>query len=201
MKKTNFWSLMTLFLCAICATTLTACGDDDDDNGGGGGSDNRINSVFTSKNLNTMSRFMPIHRGTTPPTLEGTYKVSPDIKIVEAWDDYVDEDKVQMHSAYYFRFYDFDAENRTVRVASGEILSEVASKTGAVSYISGSGNNFTVCRNLNTWNYAISGTLTSSGISNFFIACEVTDEDYGDGWEVGDLWISKDGDGMAEKVE
>ena len=27
---------MALFLCALCMTTLTACGDDDDDNGGGG---------------------------------------------------------------------------------------------------------------------------------------------------------------------
>jgi hypothetical protein len=113
-----------------------------------------------------------IYAGTTPPTVNGIFLMHPDSCIY-------DNSPGQFAGAL-FDDYKFNMSNQnnslfTISVAQKDVVSGILNSTPVSTYISGSGNNFSIflLRTSSASGIAVrqfnvlSGTLTQSGIQNF----------------------------------
>ncbi len=113
-----------------------------------------------------------VYSGKTPPIINGTYLMSPDSCV---YDNSPGNFAGTLFSDYKFRFSNQDNTAFTLTVEQKAIPANTLSVAPAYSYISGSGNNFTVF-NLRTVSpqgvtvqqfNIFTGTLTANGIQNF----------------------------------
>ena len=169
--------------------------------------DTRISSVIPDDLRETIEEFIPIYDGVTPPNIEGSYHIDPEILVASSRSN----DVIGAHySPEYDRFYDQDMNKNTislVRVQGGG--SEWAKGDGA--FISGYDDKFTVYFDVEGGNsgstfkqaYIISGIKTSVGIANIykgFIMKEKNDPD-NHLVEVGTFRFFSDEDGISEMTD
>jgi len=113
-----------------------------------------------------------IHEGTTPPTLNGIFLMHPDSCI---YDNSPGQFTGQLFDDYKFDFSNQNNSLFTITVAQKDVASGVLSSAPVLSYISGSGNDFSIFlyRTLSPGGIQIqqfnilSGTLVSTGIKGF----------------------------------
>lgn len=172
--------------------------------GGGGGDipeevDPRIDNVVPDDIRDKMEDYMPIYNGTTPPTIDGIYLVSPVKLVYDSFDNlpvgWEDAEPMIMH------FFNQNTTNNTLsyEMKEGDELTEQSSQVN----ISGSGKNFTVYFN-STGTYlgspvkqaiVISGTKTDTGLSNVFYGNVVLNQV--GLLPAGTYRVFKDGDGNS----
>lgn len=113
-----------------------------------------------------------VYSGTTPPTVNGIYFMHPDSC---TYDNSPAHSAGSIYSDYKFKFSSQNNTAFTVDVAQKSIPAGVLSSSPVYSFISGSGNNFSIfiIRTLTPSGVTVqqynvlSGTLTSGGIQNF----------------------------------
>ena len=166
----------------------------------------RINQVLPDNMRKQVEEYIPIYDGDTPPNVEGVYLIDP-LKAVYDSEGYYSPGKTL--SPKYIRFYNQDPATNTLDYAQKEDMSE---GKGEGSFISGSGNQFTVFFNVEgvyrSDDYAceykeamvISGTRTDSGIKDLQYAFVMLEK--GNDWknnlmDVNAFRVFKDGDGLA----
>ncbi|PKP35162.1 MAG: hypothetical protein CVU00_03695 [Bacteroidetes bacterium HGW-Bacteroidetes-17] len=168
---------LLLFL-ALIAIAFGACkkdGDDDEsDLLGANGLPKPVNTIVSEDIINTMKSLgLTINPGDNPPLISGTYLASPfTLKGTNVPGDY---SIGTQFADYLVTFSNQNNDNLSITLGytSGD-----ATGTGIGSYISGSGNSFTVfakttsIRNGSSAELieVISGTISNSGISNFYYA-------------------------------
>jgi hypothetical protein len=170
-KKLAHFRNVLLFLAVVF---IASCGDYGDyGDYGGTGLSQDIQNLIPDSILTVITGLgMPINKGNKPPTLSGTYLASPFIlKSSNRPGDFAG----QSFSDYEVRFYNFSISALTLTV---DYYNGGEQGSGLGSFVSGSGNNFSVFAELNsTYNnhpaklvHIISGTLTATGISNLHFA-------------------------------
>jgi hypothetical protein len=113
-----------------------------------------------------------IHEGTTPPVVNGIFLMHPDSCI---YDNSPGQFTGLLFDDYKFKFTDQNNSLFTLSVAQKDVVSGTLSSTPVSSYISGSGNDFSIfiLRTTSPSGIAIrqfnvlSGTLIATGIKNF----------------------------------
>lgn len=113
-----------------------------------------------------------VYEGTTPPIVNGIYLMSPDSCV---YDNSPGNFAGTLFADYKFRFSNQDNSLFTLTVEQKNMSSGALNPTPAYTYISGSGNNFTIfiLRTISPTGITVqqfnilSGTLTASGIQNF----------------------------------
>ncbi|AFL79888.1 hypothetical protein Aeqsu_0375 [Aequorivita sublithincola DSM 14238] len=158
---------------------------------------------------------IPINTGANPPDVEGAFLMSPYIlektNIEDDFDiGYRFADKKCYFSNQDLEELSIDFFSETIN-ADGEILS---TETGLESFISGSGNNFTIIIKIKGKSQgssgpvnfinglAISGTLTSGGIKNMenaFVVIEKTGDIDDEFIDVGEGRLIVDGDNFSDR--
>ena len=198
-----------LTICTMLAGLfmIPSCGDYGDygDYGGGGLSDD-IQTIVSDDILTIVKNLgMPIYEGKKPTTLNGVFFVSPFI----LKNSNISQDTPGSQFAdYTVTFRNQDNSTLTVKVdysGGGE------TGTGMTSFISGSGNNFSVFTEVisSISGYQakmvniFSGTMSATGIQNFHYA-NVMIDNYGN---PGNVWIKNgesrviyDSDGNSPKI-
>lgn len=138
-----------------------------------------IKSVIPEEYLNILKPYITIHEGTTPPNIEGTYHITPNVLVIDS----VGSEPGYQFADDYIQFYGQTADN-TINSRSTQLLGDLSTSEGV--FISGSGNDFTVYFNRYTtydngsWLVAaaiISGTLIDGVIYNYTNAFVIL-EDY-----------------------
>lgn len=158
---------------------------------------------------NPLDPYMPIYDGDTPPNIEGSYVISTHVLDYSNLSyDYPGDEYVDM----YIRFSNQDMINNTVDFESLEFFSSTSYNYSLDSYVTGSGNNFTVFFNtygyyddgVTTYKtaYAISGTVSDNGIVNIYDGFYLQDKNdpYGNLVPVGAIRVFKDSDGTAYRT-
>lgn len=206
MKFKNF-----LFLITIVTITFSACkkdgeGDDGSDLLGENGLPKPVNNIVSADLLNEIKSLgMTVNTGENPPSLAGTFLASPfELKGTNVPDDW------PIGSAFADYYATLSNQNNANLSITLSYTSADESGSGIGSYISGSGNSFTVFAKTNSTIGSssaeliqiISGTLTDGGISNFYYANFMLNNN-GD----GDIWLENgegrvlyDSDGFSEKT-
>ena len=113
-----------------------------------------------------------IHAGTMPPVVSGIFLMHPDSCI---YDNSPGHNAGSLFDDYKFKFTDQNNTLFTVTVAQKNVVSGVINSTPVSSFVSGSGNDFSVfiLRTLSPSGIVVqqfnvlSGTLTQNGIQNF----------------------------------
>jgi hypothetical protein len=159
---------------------------------------------------NPFDPYMPIYDGDTPPNIEGCYVISTHVlDYSNVSGDYVGKEFVDM----YIKFSNQDMINNTVDFESVEFASGYSEHHYSLdSYVTGSGNNFTVFFNVYSERddgittskraYAFSGTVSESGIVNLYdgLYMQEKNDPYGYLIPVGSLRVFKDKDGMSPRT-
>ena len=159
---------------------------------------------------NPFDPYMPIYDGDTPPNIEGCYLISTHVlDYSNVSGDYVGKEFVDM----YIKFSNQDMINNTVDFESIEITSSYTDHHYSLdSYVTGSGNNFTVFFNVYTERsdgvttsktvYAFSGTISESGIVNLYngLCMQEKNDPYNYLIPVGSIRVFKDSDGMSYRT-
>lgn len=172
------------------------------------GSPEDIEAVVTPEILDSLEEYMPIYYGDTPPFIEGAYLVEPTECVY--CQDYATGGGFE--PGYIFvseqiRFFNQDNE-RLVLDLEGKSVTGSSYKSGTGSFISGSGNNFTVYFDTEGETNGIynrkaevySGTITADGIKDLYHAIVMVEK--GDDsnhmlMDEGVFRLFKDGDGMT----
>ena len=186
------------------AIGMAACGDDKDDDSDNGNKDTRIDQVIPSDIRKQVAKYIPIYDGKTPPNVEGVYVMSPPMIVFDSTDNYDVGD-----SNFADLFLNFRNQNMSNNTIDFKEKQSTSVDTASGAFISGEGNNFSVYFNTTgTWEsityktaLVVSGTKTSSGISNIYYAFIMTDKKNdvnNEVMDVGDFRVFKDGDGLAE---
>lgn len=205
MKSKNTLALVTLFF--IGSIIIISCKKEEsliDPNG----LSKDINSFISEEILAILDSLgMPINRGGNPPSIEGTYLVSPNnLFSSNRGNDIIGNQFADLS----LTLSEQNTENLTVITQTTQLSIE---GEGVGSYIVGEGNEFTIFskllsvdfeRNDSTLSSEIySGTIDKEGIINFYY-CLIMLDDYGDPnnrWiEIGDARVFYDSDGLAERV-
>lgn len=154
-------------------------------------SDDIKNIVPDSTLVKITALGMKVNKGLTPPNIENGYLASPfELKATNVADDY---SIGYVFSDYYFKLYDQDNENLTIKL---DYYNGGETGTGLGGFISGDGNKFSVFVEMNSeysgyqakMVHIISGTLTDEGISGLYFANYMLDN-YGN---LGGYWIEND---------
>lgn len=203
MKKTyRYYGMMLVAI--FMAIGMAACGDDKDDDSDNGNKDTRIDQVIPSDIRKQVAKYIPIYDGKTPPNVEGVYVMSPPMIVFDSTDNYDVGD-----SNFADLFLNFRNQNMSNNTIDFKEKQSTSVDTASGAFISGEGNNFSVYFNTTgTWEsityktaLVVSGTKTSSGISNIYYAFIMTDKKNdvnNEVMDVGDFRVFKDGDGLAE---
>lgn len=156
------------------------------------------------------THYMPIYEGITPPNVTGEYLCRPD-ELVYTSDG-------QFEVGYIFA-PDYFAFNNQTASGMATFREKQASLVGNASevYIVGSGSNFSAYYISEETHYddnnqleatvkrsnVMSGTLTPSGIKNYYLAFIILDKFDPNNiiMDVNEYRIFKDGDGLAEKYD
>lgn len=176
-------------------------------------------------------QYMPLYTGTTPPNLEitssnGAILFSPAYTVYCS--DYQDGNDGGYEPGYiinpiFYGFYNQSSDTNTLSIQMAEFFVEndkiqvTSYETAETAYICGNGSYFTACYNTegvttgmngNQINYktatVISGTKTSTGISNMyhaFLMISKTGDTNNDLMNTNEFRVFKDQDGTSEYVE
>lgn len=165
-----------------------------------------IEAVIPEEYVETMSPYIPIYEGTTPPNIEGIWLVSPNELYYESMggtkDDY-------NFAPDYIWFYNQTSDNR-LNMDSTQNLGDLSVAEGV--FVSGSGNNFTVYFNEysvyddSSWVITatlISGTKNVNSIKNMRKAFVILDKyDPNDElMDLGEFRVLEDGDYSSGRTE
>lgn len=173
----------------------------------------RISTVVPDEIRARMEQFIPIYDGVNPPNIDGVYVITPMQITYDTTGNY--DPGYDGFAPTYIKFYNQDERRNSLdflekQVWEGTIIGESESPG---SYISGEGDNFTVFFNTTGTSYldsynvdtktalVISGTKTSSGISNIYYAFVMVDKSDDPShriMDVGEFRVFMDGDGLAE---
>ena len=172
--------------------------------------DERITQEIPTEYLSKMSAYMPIFSGSTPPNIEGTFKMSVQVMVYNS--DV--KDSYQAGETFADGISEYTNQNQTantVQYRYEERNSEEVLNTSAVeeAKLLGQGNTFTTFtviksdRSDGAWTKMatiMSGTMTNSGIKDFYRGILMLDKyDPNDNiMNVGDFRIFKDQDGLSE---
>ena len=142
------------------------------------GEPEQIESVIPEEYLGLLEPYIPIHTGTTPPNIEGTYFISPNALLT----DNVGFEPGYVFADDYIMFYDQTSDN-TINMKTTQLLGDLS--VGEGLFISGSGENFTIYFNEHTtydngsWVIKatiISGEYEDGSIKNYTCAFLILDE-------------------------
>jgi hypothetical protein len=146
------------------------------------GLSNNIHLLLSDDNLNALNKLsFPVYKGYNPPNFENIYMASPfTLKATTIGNDEIGK----VYGDLSIQFHNQSNTNLTVSVKEFQAGTE---GIGNGSFISGTGNEFTVFTKLHTTSYnseslliiVCSGRLKDNGISNFHYALLMVD-DYGD---------------------
>ena len=158
---------------------------------------------------NPLEPFIPIYDGDTPPNIEGCYLISTHTLVYSNLSgDYPGDTFVDR----YIKFSNQDMINNTVDFESLDLGYFNSYSYSLDSYVTGSGNNFTVFFNtygyyddgVTTYKmaYAISGTVSENGIVNLYdgFYMQEKNDPYGILVDVGTIRVFKDSDGMSYRT-
>ena len=174
--------------------------------------DNLITQQIPQEYLEKMSTYMPIYSGNTPPTANGTYRVSKQTLVYDAGGSFrpgkTVVDMIMDYSNQSKTDNTLDFQCKEIG-SDGSVISQT-NKTQMV--VMGSGNNFTAFavtegQSKGVYNKMatiVSGTVTATGLSNYYLGVLMLDkgDDSAPGKrliDVGVFRIFNDGDGMAVK--
>lgn len=159
----------------------------------------QVREVIPDRYLDIFEGHMPIYYGHTPPIIEGTYLISPDIMLFSTAGGY----DLNPFADGYFKFTDQNSLNDTVHYEYTSTGTEFESSYKSI--LTGSENNFTVffkttgtCAGIRFEEVIlISGTIDSTGISNLYHGFVMLDK--GRDWynvlvPIGAVRVFKDGD-------
>lgn len=176
-------------------------------------------------------QYMPLYTGTVPPSINitsenGVILFSPSYTVYCS--DYQNGTGGEYAPGHitlpsFWGFYNQDESNNTLKIETTEFTTsngntQISSyKKAEIAYICGSGNNFTACfnsegvttgKNGNEIHYktadVISGTYTSTGISNMyhaFVMISKTGDTYNDLMDVNEFRVFRDQDGFCDYTE
>lgn len=200
---------LLLFL-ALIAIAFGACKKDGDDSGsdllGANGLPKPVNTIVSEEIINSMKSLgLTINTGENPPSISGTYLASPFVlKGTNVPSDYAIGTPF---ADYLATFSNQNNDNLSITLS---YTSSTETGTGIGSYISGSGNNFTVFAKTNSQRsgttaeviQVISGTISNTGISNFYYANFMLNNNGDDSNWIGNGTgrILYDSDGFSEKT-
>ncbi len=167
-----------------------------------------IEDIIPPVILDEMEEYILIHRGENPPKVEGVYLVEPEAVYCSDNGFEPGYDNIFRHLSRFF-----NQNDRTLTLDYEEKNEQGSHSEGIGSFISGSGNNFTVYfdtegitndEGVEIWRktaLVISGTLTSAGIQDLqysFVMVEKKDPD-GHLMDEGEFRVFKDKDGVSPK--
>ena len=152
--------------------------------------------------LEKMSAHMPIYAGNTPPTIEGTFTIHPNV-LVYASDNY------KSSSGFGDQLMNFSDQNKVKNTLNYQYKqgSSVSEKTEMV--VLGKDNKFTIFAIINSASASlnatskmaeiVSGTMTEDGIKDIYNAMLMLDKNDPNHrlMDVGTYRIFKDEDGLA----
>lgn len=142
------------------------------------GTPEAIESVIPQEYINIIRDYIPIHEGTTPPNIEGTYFISPLVLLT----DNVGYTPGYKFADQYVMFYN-QTYNNTISMQSTQLLGDLS--VGSGLFISGSGEDFTVYFNgysehedgsYLTTASVISGSIRDGYIYDYYHAFIVLDD-------------------------
>ena len=169
-----------------------------------GEEDDRFEDVVPDDIREELDDWIPIYSGVNPPIVEGTYFIDPFETVYCEDGEYEPGFIVE---SYIIKFSNQNTSNNTVDYNErNEVGDAVGAGNGA--FISGSGNNFTAFFNVTGSTYGIStktalvvsGTKSSSGISNLYYAFILVEKGYDPEnklMEEGVFRVFKDKDGLS----
>lgn len=169
------------------------------------GTPEAIESVIPEEYIDLIEDYIPIHKGTTPPNIEGTYFISPAVLLT----DNLGTPTGYKFADQYIMFYD-QTYNNTISMQSTQKLGDLS--VGSGLFISGSGENFTVYfneyRTYDDGSYLTQASIISGSIKNGYLydyhyAFIVLDDydPYERFMDSGDYRIIYDQDGYSEPTE
>jgi len=207
MKSAKSVTLVFILIISIAATSCKKGSGSDPNSTTQYQLSSSITNIISQNMINKfVQRGLKINDGLTPPTITGTFTSNPHtLQSPYTGDSYKTGDVIP---DYIYHIYNQSGSNVTIdwRQNGG---ADVA--TGLGSFISGSGNSFTLfCQSSGVSTgisykivTIISGTITSTGIADFQTAFVLTDKT-GDSSNsyllpIGEGRIWKDGNGLATK--
>jgi hypothetical protein len=198
---------LTLLVIGIAGLlAIPSCGNYGEYGDYGEGLSEDIQNIIPDDLIKTVKDLgMKIYEGNTPPSVNGTFLATP---LVLKKSNIADDEIGEEYDDLIFTLKNYNSEAKTISLEAdwgGEISNSVR------SFISGTGNNFSVfvevtvtdgsaaCKSVDIY----SGTLTSTGIKNFYYSFIIT-EDYGDPYdewaEIGEARVFYDKDGSTPKT-
>lgn len=175
----------------------------------------RINKVVPEWLLEMMEPYIPIYEGDNPPIIEGTYLLSPQKLFYDSSKQY---SSGRVFADNYLFFTDQDEVKDTINFVGFEVNSYgdiISEKYGEGAFISGDGNNFSIFFDTYGENHyndgdtysqtalIVSGTKTSTGISDIYYAFAMVDKYDPNNhlMAIGTFRVFIDGDGMTEYID
>ena len=168
--------------------------------------DEKIVKEIPVEMLTKLGQYMPIYSGSTPPKIEGTFRVNPNRYVYDTT-GYFNEDKPNATDKI-IRFSNQSEDGQTIDYEAYDAKSsDIAYGRGAI--VIGSGDKFTAFfnteQNTSEGVYIkqatlVSGQMTSNGIKDLYRAFLTLDKknDNKDNYmDIGDFRTFKDGDGLA----
>lgn len=206
MKKTLNSILAFSFLLVLSFTV--SCKKKDDKKTGNGFSE-QINAIISEPLMDSLrKKGMTIHEGNNPPNVVGIYLVTP-FTLVAPYGPNDGWETGHVINDYKYNLY--DQADGEVKVDYKQIGGS-DNGNGLGSFISGSGNKFSIFSELSgsdgdvTYTHVavLSGEITSDGIKDFqygfILTKKQNDDDNSQLIPVGSSRIWDDGDGLAEKT-
>jgi hypothetical protein len=171
---------------------------------------NTLPPVITQGQMDTLKKYGTVfNTGSTPPVVSGTFFLDPGVFLY-------DNSGLNLAGltgdSYVYKFSSQDNSKLTVDVAFRNVSNLESNETGAdtaASYVSGSGQLFTIYARLTgstsgvsfTALQVISGQLTSSGIANMQVTTDITSKNGDAGniliYPLGTVNIVYDGDKLS----
>jgi hypothetical protein len=167
MKTRQILSIFAILILALSQSSCDLLRSDE-------GFSRDITKLVPETTLNNMiSMGMPVYDGKRPPDLEGTFYVSPFVLVSSNRPgDYPGRE----FADYKFTLYD---QNNSKLEIVLDFFNGPETGAGLGSYISGSGNNFSVFAKVESYHsdgsradvvHVLSGTLVDDGIANFYFS-------------------------------
>ena len=166
-----------------------------------------IEAIIPPALVDSLEKYMPIYRGKTPPNVEGIYLVRPNEAVYCQDNGFVPG---TLAASNIIHFYNQNEETLSLEYKSRNFRN-TSSAHGTGSFISGSGNNFTIYFDTEGEMYGIyaktadvySGTIDEKGIVNLhhgFVMVEKGDDPEHHIMSEGVFRLFRDGDGLATPV-